>query len=917
MGDLNVRIGELRQDIGEFYTENFYAGYEVRKSKDKIINQKGKQFIQFCNDYNIFVLNGVTKGDEDGKCTYVSTMGESVNDICAVSKETLDIVNEFVVDDKVWSDHFPINLKLNMQMEKAKKMNLLPKLIWKDSRKIQYQSSLNENFDCSLSTNEEIGLTDVCKLIQLSSVPSTELYSFEPKCKWYNNNCNKARIKSFQLLNVYRKTKDSEDRKRYLSAQNHYKIVCNNSRADYYNEMASRLNYVTNSKDWWKVAREIRCHHNQAGSALTSNIFKRYFENLLNSVQKNAVIYYAPTFTEDLDLDGPIMMSELKKILQNVKINKAPGEDRVPYEFFVNGTEQLHKQLLRIYNKIYTEGTADPTFTKTIIYPIYKKGDNNDPSNYRGISFMNCVAKIFMGVLNERLYNWVEKYGILTEFQAGFRKKYSTVDNIYNLSTVISLKLGEKRKVYAFFVDFKAAFDNISRQALIYKLFQLGVSHKMVSMIESIYNKTQSAAWDGYELSEYFDTTKGVKQGCLLSPLLFSLYINDLYEYLEGGIFVENLNLRLLLYADDIVLLADDVHVLQNMIHNLEIYCNTWNLEVNLSKSEIMVFRNGGRLAKHEKWKFNGNVIKITNEYKYLGVIFTPKMTFTKHIQNRNNQAKIAINATWKNFVGRTDINMNAKWKLFLAVCRSIQTYAAQVWGFCHFEEVDSLQRYFLKRILKLPVCTPNYVLMLETEVEDTHIYTLGLHLKYIGKTLFQHSGARLTNQLSNIALRRNVFWVKELKSLAASMDIQWPEAFPSSSLWIHRKTESQQRIYKYLDPNKAYLYLNERYTSENITWIFKARSGMISLGYNNFEENESEKMCKLCNLRETETLDHFLGICPVLREFRLAAFSKASLSFVEVLHILDGIEVGNWDKLTTYLRMAYNYRQLLLNEYH
>ncbi|XP_059216997.1 uncharacterized protein LOC131997819 [Stomoxys calcitrans] len=353
------------------------------------------------------------------------------------------------------------------------------------------------------------------------------------------------------------------------------------------------------------------------------------------------------------------------------------------------------------------------------------------------------------------------------------------------------------------------------------------------------------------------------------------------------------------------------------MIHNLEIYCNTWNLEVNLSKSEIMVFRNGGRLAKHEKWKFNGNVIKITNEYKYLGVIFTPKMTFTKHIQNRNNQAKIAINATWKNFVGRTDINMNAKWKLFLAVCRSIQTYAAQVWGFCHFEEVDSLQRYFLKRILKLPVCTPNYVLMLETEVEDTHIYTLGLHLKYIGKTLFQHSGARLPNQLSNIALRRNVFWVKELKSLAASMDIQWPEAFPSSSLWIHRKTESQQRIYKYLDPNKAYLYLNERYTSENITWIFKARSGMISLGYNNFEENESEKMCKLCNLRETETLDHFLGICPVLREFRLAAFSKASLSFVEVLHILDGIEVGNWDKLTTYLRMAYNYRQLLLNEYH
>ena len=156
--------------------------------------------------------------------------------------------------------------------------------------------------------------------------------------------------------------------------------------------------------------------------------------------------------------------------------------------------------------------------------------------------------------------------------------------------------------------------------------------------------------WNGQELSEKFETASGVKQGCILYPLLFSLYINDLHEYLEGGLQVGNLNIRILLYADDIVLISDEVNVLQKMIKNLEIYCNHWNLEVNLAKSKIIVFRNGGRLANHEKWIFNGEEIEIVNEYCYLGMILTPKCVFTKHVAKRISSAKNCINSTWSNF---------------------------------------------------------------------------------------------------------------------------------------------------------------------------------------------------------------------------------------------------------------------------
>ena len=310
---------------------------------------------------------------------------------------------------------------------------------------------------------------------------------------------------------------------------------------------------------------------------------------------------------------------------------------------------------------------------------------------------MNSIAKVFMGILNERIQQFVEKHSILNEYQAGFRPNYSTVDNIYNLASIVHLKFEEKKKVYAFFVDFKAAFDKVPRKLLIYKLHMLGLSTKIVNVIESIYSDTKVAVWTGNEVSEKFSTHSGVKQGCILSPLLFTLYLNDLHEYLDGGLTVGGMNIRLLLYADDIVLVADNINIMQKMINNLENYCTQWNMEVNLAKSEMLVFRRGGRLARQENWKYKGQQVRIVNEYCYLGVIFTPKLSFVKHLERRNVQAKNSINSTWQHFLNKPAITLTSKWRLFQAVCRSIQSYGAQIWGFTLFDEVNKLQRYFIK----------------------------------------------------------------------------------------------------------------------------------------------------------------------------------------------------------------------------
>ncbi|XP_075162649.1 uncharacterized protein LOC142235283 [Haematobia irritans] len=933
--DINIRIGEIQQDICDLYRDVFHAGTDIRKSLDKVTNTNGKRYIDYCNDQNLIVVNGQTHGDEEGNFTYVSNSGTSVNDICALSVNLLQYLDSFRVIDKIWSDHMPITLNINVKTRDASedKLKLLPKLIWKDSYKAEYQSNLNNKL---LYTHDITCIKELTDIVITAAPTRNGDLIFKPNKKWFNNRCYWARKKSFNLLAKFRKSSLDRDKQNYLNAKRKYKEVCETSKQMYYARLTQKLNETSNGKEWWKLVREINDQEFHISNCLSANTLKEHFRELLKPDLELINIHYAPALVTNNSLDQDITITEIKDMLMKTKPNKAPGEDRITYEYFANATDEFLTQLAKIYSKIYKENRIDSEFQRSVIFPIHKKGSLENPENYRGISFMNTVAKIFMGVLNQRLVKWVDEHSILVEHQAGFRKNYSTVDNIYNLSAIISAKLAEKRKVYAFFVDFKAAFDKISRNLLIYKLHHLGISYKFVSMIETLYRSTQSAVWNGEELSEFFETESGLKQGCLLSPLLFALYINDLNESLEGGINIEELNIRILLYADDIVVLAEDPATFLFMINNLEEYCKKWSLVVNTSKSKVMVFRNGGRLSLQEKWKFQGEDLEVVSEYKYLGVILTPQMKYKKHIQNRNSQAKSAINSTWKNFLKKDDISLQQKWSLYMAVCRSVQTYAAQVWGYGNFEDVDQLQRFFLKLVLRLPESTPNYALYIETELEEGHLYSLQLHTKYIYRTLFQYHSERLPHKLSKIIVAKKIFWMKNLLDLTSKFGAQQfvdnmtaREWSRNAQILINKMTlanrekstqmalQSRSRFYKNLDLSRGRLYFNGEYNAWEITWIFKARLDLIFLNANSRSTSVGNtEQCTLCNLAERETIYHFVAVCPVLRGYRQQCFSKPILTEIELIRILNGTEVYDWRNLIKYITISLRYRKLIISEY-
>lgn len=168
--------------------------------------------------------------------------------------------------------------------------------------------------------------------------------------------------------------------------------------------------------------------------------------------------------------------------------------------------------------------------------PIWKKGEGERARDYRGVTIMSTMYKIYAGVLAERLRREMEEKGIVPENQTGFRKGKGTMDNIYVLNHIINRRIEEKGgRMIAVFVELKAAFDSVDRKVLWETMEQRGVSEVIRRRVRELYRETRSKVRVGSEEGKSFWTARGVRQGCPLSADLFNIMIADMEERLKKG----------------------------------------------------------------------------------------------------------------------------------------------------------------------------------------------------------------------------------------------------------------------------------------------------------------------------------------------------------------------------------------------
>lgn len=230
------------------------------------------------------------------------------------------------------------------------------------------------------------------------------------------------------------------------------------------------------------------------------------------------------TFTDVChpELDKVLSMDELVLALKSCKLNKAPGPHLITNEFWKALPAKGNDLLLLLLNKVFDSGIVPDAWPKAALTMLYKKGQKEDPANYRGIALTNNILKIFTKIIAKRLQSWNEACKTLPESQAGFRQNRGCEDQSFSLITAVQAQLRiPDNSVYAIFVDFRRAFDSVPHNLLWSKLFKIGVSGKIIRCLINLYDKAAAQVKLVGESSAEFGVTEGVLQGEILSPLLY------------------------------------------------------------------------------------------------------------------------------------------------------------------------------------------------------------------------------------------------------------------------------------------------------------------------------------------------------------------------------------------------------------
>ena len=260
-----------------------------------------------------------------------------------------------------------------------------------------------------------------------------------------------------------------------------------------------------------------------------------------------------------------------------------------------------------------------------------------------------------------------------------------------------------RKETYTCFVDCRKAFDTVNRDCLWFKLMSLGIHEKILKAIQSLYVNISCSVKVNEFHTGFFPVTQGVKQGCGLSPALFSIYINDLaanIKALNCGIKFNDNEISILLYADDIVLISESADDLQTMLDTLNNWCTKWRLAVNESKTKIVHFRNKNQLRTSYGFHCGEKIITCENEYKYLGFWFNEYLDLEKSVTEVSKAASRALGAVYMKYLYSGGMAYDVYTKMIETIVEPVLFYCSGIWGTRKFPKVQSVLnkacRYFL-----------------------------------------------------------------------------------------------------------------------------------------------------------------------------------------------------------------------------
>jgi hypothetical protein len=691
-GDWNAKIGNDNTDwksvMGKY-------GYGDR-------NERGERLLEFATVHNLYICNTRFEHKPNRKWTWASPDGIHKNmiDLILVQrrwKTSVTNCRTFQSAD-ISSDHSlvlcNINLKLKKPCNKSQKCYRADVNRLRDEKiKQSYSAALTKQIKeieptCSLEEHA-IKIEQAIKTTVEATVPAKRI----AKKPWISEETlkladEKRRLKQLknvsleytqQYKGLCRKVKRSarQDKEHWIQDQ------C---------EQAEKGLNIGNTREAYGLIKMLRREfvprlnviRNQEGTMLQSNDeIKQRWTQYCSSLYKDPG--GGDGMVKELEDIAPpenegsydILYSEVQAAISSLKRNKSPGSDGVTAEMLQAGGESLSREIHKLCNKAWHEGTIPQEWGKSILIPIPKKGDLSNCSNYRTISLINHTGKVLLIVLLNRLKNQLDPY--LSEEQAGFRKDRSTVHQILTLRLLAEKAKRQGKKIYNCFIDFQKAFDTIKHKIIWAMLKSYGVDTKMVTLLQKIYEKSQSAVRIGTDYGEWFRTDVGTRQGDPLSPLLFIAYLERVMDQVRQntcGINISGTLINNLRFADDIDLIDEDVGSLQRQIELTKTAAEQAGLILNINKTKTMVF---GDRNIDNNIQVAGNTIENVEKFEYLGSLLTWDNNCSEEIKRRIGKATGAM-ASLRHIWSGKKLKIQNKLRILTTCVFSVLLYASETW---------------------------------------------------------------------------------------------------------------------------------------------------------------------------------------------------------------------------------------------
>lgn len=334
---------------------------------------------------------------------------------------------------------------------------------------------------------------------------------------------------------------------------------------------------------------------------------------------------------------------EVLKMLNSLDVNKSCGPDDLPPKILKLVALLIYEPLTILYNKCLREGIYPAIWKQANVHPIYKrKGSPSDPTNYRPISILPCLSKVFGKIVFKHIYEYLTHNNLLSQNQSGYRPGHSTQVQLLYLTHDLYSNIDSNNNFTAIFLDISKYFDRIWHKGLLMKCEQeFGITGQLLKWLESYLKDRKQRVQLNNNISSTATLNAGCPQGSVLGPLLALMYLNQV---------VNNITNKVLLFADDISLYAPyNKHNLQHIQHTLQsdlnkiaAYGDKWHIRFNATKTVMQTFTTKQKIQS-PKLKFGEQPVRETSEHKHLGLTFSTDLKFHSHVKDTIQKVNRAL----------------------------------------------------------------------------------------------------------------------------------------------------------------------------------------------------------------------------------------------------------------------------------